>query len=241
MKKTVAVIFAVAIITSAAFLAYGYKTRGEVSGNISVTGMGSQDFESDLVVWSASFSTKNVDLNAGIKKLSSDRDKVKSFLKSKGIVEDKQVFSSVDYGEKRKSIYNDGRYVGSEFVAYDLSQTVTIQSDNLDLIDEVSRQISDLLNEGVVLTSHNPKYYYTQLDDLKLDLIEEASRNGRQRAEQIAAYSESKLGGLKSAKQGVFQILGKNSSESFSWGGTFNTSHRKKTASVTVKMEYDVE
>jgi len=108
-------------------------------------------------------------------------------------------------------------------------------------VSSVSREISELLNEGVQITSEKPDYYYSKLDELKLDLIEKASENGRIRAEQIAKNSKSDLKGLKSARLGVFQILGYNSGESYSWSGTFNTSSRWKTASITVKMDFEVE
>jgi len=108
-------------------------------------------------------------------------------------------------------------------------------------VASVSREISELLKEGVQITSDNPDYYYSKLDELKLNLIEKASENGRIRAEQIAKNSKSDLAGLKNARLGVFQILGKNSGESYSWGGTFNTSSRMKTASITVKMDFEVE
>ena len=242
MKRAVALIFAVAIMVSAGLLAYGYKTRGVTSGQITVKGLGSQEFESDLVVWSIRITAQNEDLQAGVDKLANDRKVVEAYFVNQGISKDDLVFSSVEHDEATKPIYNEeGNYVGREFVAHKFLQTVTIESEDLDLIGEVSRKVSDLLNDGIYLKSYRPKYYYSKLDDLKLQLIEEASQNGRQRAEQIAAHSASKLGGLKSAKQGVFQILGKNSEDSFSWGGTFNTSNRYKVASVTVSMEYEVD
>ena len=130
---------------------------------------------------------------------------------------------------------------GSEFEAYRLSQVVTVDSKDLDRVIEISREISELLEQGVQIRSYNPKFYYSDLDKLKLNLIEQASENGRIRAEQIAKNSNSSLKGLKDARLGVFQILGYNSGESYSWSGTFNTSSRWKTASITVKMDFEVE
>jgi hypothetical protein len=118
---------------------------------------------------------------------------------------------------------------------------VQIDSKNLDRVIAISREIPELLEEGIEIQSNNPKYYYSDLDAIKLNLIEQASENGRIRAEQIARNSKSYLKGLKSAKLGVFQILGYNSGESYSWSGTFNTSSRWKTASITVKMNFEVE
>ena len=69
----------------------------------------------------------------------------------------------------------------------------------------------------------------------------EATEDARIRAEKIAEFSGGKLGKLESARMGIFQITGQNSKESYSWGGTFNTSSREKTASITMKLTYKVD
>jgi len=242
MKRTVAAIFAVSILGAAMFLAHAYKTRGDQAGNISVTGLGEVDFESDQVIWSGRFEASSVDLGEAFAKIKGQRSKVEAYLIEKGVPKDEIQFEQVSTYEREKSVYNDqGKYVGSEFDKFELNQRVVVNSNDLDLVASVSREISELLNEGVQITSEKPDYYYSKLDELKLDLIEKASENGRIRAEQIAKNSKSDLKGLKSARLGVFQILGYNSGESYSWSGTFNTSSRWKTASITVKMDFEVE
>ena len=224
------------------FLAHAYKTRGDRAGNISVTGLGEVDFESDQVIWSGRFEASSVDLGEAFAKIKAQRSKVEAYLIEKGVPKDEIQFEQVSTYEREKSVYNDqGKYVGSEFDKFELNQHVVVNSNDLDLVASVSREISELLNEGVQITSEKPDYYYSKLDELKLDLIEKASENGRIRAEQIAKNSKSDLKGLKSARLGVFQILGYNSGESYSWSGTFNTSSRWKTASITVKMDFEVE
>ena len=224
------------------FLAHAYKTRGDRAGNISVTGLGEVDFESDQVIWSGRFEASSVDLGEAFAKIKAQRSKVEAYLIEKGVPKDEIQFEQVSTYDREKSVYNDqGKYVGSEFDKFELNQRVVVNSNDLDLVASVSREISELLNEGVQITSEKPDYYYSKLDELKLDLIEKASENGRIRAEQIAKNSKSDLKGLKSARLGVFQILGYNSGESYSWSGTFNTSSRWKTASITVKMDFEVE
>jgi hypothetical protein len=72
-------------------------------------------------------------------------------------------------------------------------------------------------------------------------MISKATEDARIRAEKISEFSGGKLGKLESAKMGVFQITGQNSKEDYSWGGTFNTSSREKTASITMKLVYKVK
>ncbi|MFC2709060.1 MAG: SIMPL domain-containing protein, partial [Porphyromonas asaccharolytica] len=68
--------------------------------------------------------------------------------------------------------------------------------------------------------------------------LRQASEDALDRAEEIASGSRGKVGKLQNASMGVFQIVGKNAGEDYSWGGAFNTSSRQKTISVTVRATY---
>src|SRR5690606_29606324 len=100
------------------------------------------------------------------------------------------------------------------------------------------REISTLISQGIELSSFAPSYYYSKLEDLKLELISQASENARQRAQNIATKSGASLGDLVKADLGVFQITGQNDNEEYSYGGVFNTSSRNKTANITVKASF---
>ena len=126
-------------------------------------------------------------------------------------------------------------------LGYGMSQSIQIESKEVDKIERISREITELLNQGVQFYSEAPRYYYTKLADLKIEMISKATGDARLRAEKISEFSGGQLGELESAKMGVFQITGQNSKEDYSWGGTFNTSSRKKTASITMKLVYKVK
>ncbi|HRN42703.1 MAG TPA: SIMPL domain-containing protein, partial [Vicingus sp.] len=89
--------------------------------------------------------------------------------------------------------------------------------------------------------SNQPQYYYTKLSKLKIEMIAEATKDALTRAKSIAENGNGNLGKLKNANMGVFQIVAQNSSEEYSWGGSFNTTSKRKTASITVKLDYEVE
>ncbi|WP_394364207.1 SIMPL domain-containing protein [Formosa algae] len=126
-------------------------------------------------------------------------------------------------------------------MGYELTQSLEIESKDVDKIEKVSREITELLNQGVQFYSQAPRYYYTKLADLKIEMISKATEDARLRAENIAKYSGGALSDLESAKMGIFQITGQNSGEDYSWGGTFNTANREKTASITMKLVYKVD
>ena len=159
-----------------------------------------------------------------------------------GLREDEVVFNAVSTQNLTRRLYTDeGDYRGEEFAGYRLGQSLEVKSNNVDLVARISREVTELLNQGVNLYSQPPRYYFTGLADLKVQMISKASEDARQRAEMIAQNAGGKLGNIASARMGVFQITGQHSNEDYSWGGTYNTSSREKTASITVKITFDVQ
>lgn len=237
-----AIFFSMAIVLSSILLGNAFMNRNNVKGSISVTGLGKTNFTSDLIVWEGVFAKTNTQLKQAYSGLEKDKQIILDYLKSMGVNEEAIVFTAVKTEQKRKNIYsNDGKYMGDEFIGYTLRQTVQIESKEVEKVEEISREITELLNKGVQLYSNPPRYYYTQLEDLKIELVSQATENARYRAEKIAGNSKSELDDLRSAKMGIFQITGQHSNEDYSWGGAFNTSSKEKTASITMKLEYSVK
>lgn len=243
MKNNIsALVFAAAIIVAAALLGNAYIQRAATKGSVSVTGLGTTDFTSDLIVWEGSFSKENKNLQQAYDGLARDKEIVENYLTSKGISKENLVFSAINSREDNRSIYNsEGRYMGEEFLGYVLSQTVQIESKEVEKMEKIAREVTELLNQGVQFYSQPPRYYYTKLSDLKIEMISQATEDARLRAERISENSGAVLGELIDAEMGVFQITGQNSNDEYSWGGTFNTADKNKTASITMKLEYSVE
>jgi len=242
MKKNVtAIVFALAIIISAGLLSHAYIERNQPIGTLSVTGLGELNFTSDLIVWEGQFYKQAPDLESAYSSLIEDKKKIEAYLLENGIAEEELIFNAVEINEQRRSIYDDGNYVGEEFLGYQLAQSFTIQSKQVERIETIAREITDLLQKGVNLYSSPPRYYYTDLASLKLELVSMATQDARERAEKISENSNSQLGRVIEAKMGVFQITGQNSNEDYSWGGTFNTKDKDKTASITLKLMYAVD
>jgi hypothetical protein len=243
MKKTLsAIVFAIAIVIAAVVLGNAFMNRNKAQQTISVTGLGEADFTSDLIVWEARFTRVNTNLQQAYEGLESDKQVITSYLLEKGVAPEKLVFSAVNTSENNEPIYaENGNYLGTRFTGYTLSQTLEINSKEVEKIERISREITELLNRGVQLYSLPPRYYYTKIEDLKIEMIARATENARLRAEKIAENSGATLGDLISGDMGVFQITGQNSGEDYSWGGAYNTSSKEKTTSITMKLKYNVD
>jgi hypothetical protein len=222
----------------ACILGSAYRYKYKVNNSINVTGNAKQNFESDIVKWTAMYSRKSMDLSEASEQLKHDRNLVRNFLVQQGVNESEILFDAVNIN--REFSYNtdgSGRSYNT-FTGYSLVQQVSVESKDLDKIDNASREISTLISQGVELSSNAPNYYYSKLEDLKLALIAEASKNAKARAENIAKESGSSLGKLLKADLGIFQITGQNDNEEYSYGGTFNTTSRHKTANITIKASF---
>ena len=112
---------------------------------------------------------------------------------------------------------------------------------SVDLVEQTSREVSKLIDTGIELNSYSPQYYYTKLAELKIKMIEQATQDAKNRAETIATNGGGVLGKLTYASMGVFQITAENSSDEYSWGGSFNTSSKRKTASITMRLNYEID
>ena len=243
MKKNLsAIVFAIAIVIASVILGHAVINRNKKAGTISVTGLGKTDFTSDLIVWEAKFSQVNSDLKQAYADLKKDKETISEYFKSKGLSDSVIVFNAVETDKNFKQNYtSDGKYLGQEFTGYTLSQTVQINSKDVEKVEKISREVTELLNKGIQLYSMAPRYYYTKLEDLKIEMVSRATENARLRAKSISENSGADLGELSTAQMGIFQITGQNSNEDYSWGGAFNTSSKEKTASITMKLTYLVK
>ncbi len=207
---------------------------------IAATGSASRDFESDLIIWRGNFCEHADTTKQAYSWIERDAAVVRSYLKQNGVDESEMVFSSVNISLVTRDIYDDnGNYTGYINDGYDLSQDITVTSSDVDKIETISRDISSLLESGIAFTSYSPEYYCTTLNEVKLELIDEATRNARDRINIMAGGAGAEYGRLVNSSLGVFQITARNSgTDSYTYDGAFDTSSRFKTASITVRLEY---
>jgi hypothetical protein len=235
-------LIAIAIIVTGLILGRSYLSKGKPDDTVSVVGLGEKSFDSDLIVWRASFSRRSYELKDAYAQLNADIRKVRAYLKSQGISEDEMVFEAADISKEWSRIYDEeGNLRQTIFDGYSLNQSVKISSKKVNVVEQTSRQVSELIDAGIELNSEAPEYYYTKLAQLKLKMIESATKDAHQRAEKIAENGGGSLGKLKHADMGVFQITAENSSEEYEWGGSFNTSSRRKTANITIRLKYALD
>ncbi len=241
-----AVITGVAIIITAFILGNAFKNRNATQDSISVTGLGTRDFESDEIYWGGKFSSKAAIAKDAYNAIIADKEKVKLFFIAKGFLPSEFNFGGVRFEKSYRTVTieskNETTKTEQIFDGYTATQTISFASKKnpalMKKIENVIDQTSELINSGIEFNPDQVQYTYSDLPSLKHNLIEKASQDARERAQKIVNSANGHLGKLKAASMGVFQITGKGSVEEDSYGGNNDTFSKDKTARITVRLEY---
>lgn len=240
-KVTIAVILGIFFLLAAVAVGISYYQSKKPAKTVSVVGLAEKDFTSDLIVWNLRYDVLDMDMKKSYALIKEQNKIVKEFLSSKGIKASEIDFKNISTKPKYESHWENGHWV-ENFEGYVSVQSIRVESKDVDKIEKIIREISELYDQNIKISSDDPEYYYTKLSDLKLEMLAEASKNARERAQTVTENAGGKLGDLKTATTGVFQITAPNSSEdSYSWGGAFNTSSKQKHVSINMRLTYYVK
>lgn len=212
---------------------------------IVVTGSARKRIKSDLVIWRAGVSYEATQLSDAYKSLSRDVPRVKQYLISKGIPENQITISAITSQTLHaKGNNSDGEGGGEEssgrITGYSLKQQLEVRSTDVDKIEKLARESTELINQGILLESDPPEYHYTKLGDLKIEMLSEAAKDAKVRAQQVASSTGSSIGSMRSAKMGVLQVTPADSNE-VSGEGMNDTSSLDKDITAVVNMTFAVD
>ncbi|MCX6347772.1 MAG: SIMPL domain-containing protein, partial [Actinobacteria bacterium] len=139
-------------------------------------------------------------------------------------------------------VYMDAPFMYDSNAAkeYILRQTVEIQSKEIQKITDLSKNVQALINEGVIFSISSLQYYVTNLPELRINLLADAVKDAKARAQKIAEGTGKKIGTIKTANMGVVQVLPVNSTDVSDYG-TYDTSTVEKEVMITVTVLFTLE
>lgn len=221
----------------ASFLFTRTWTHLRESQVIEVTGSARKNIRSDLAIWRSRFSVEDASLLAANTKLKAALAKCEAFLRTSGVQE--YTFEPVQIQEITTRTKDEDGTVARR-VGYQLTQHIVVRSKNVDGIVRLSTDSSRLLSEGVAFVSSGIEFLYTQAGEAKVEMMADATRDARTRADQIAAQGNRRVKELRSAHMGVVQINPLFSSAT-SWEGNNDTSSIDKTIIATIGATFALE
>ncbi len=199
----------------------------EYERSVTAKGLSEREYTADIIIWPIQFTAANNDLSQLYKLVDASSLKIKQFLLKKGIKEKEISFSSPVITDKSAQQYGNAK---AEF-RYAAMQTVTVYSEDIKRVREMMNSLSELGRSGIAFTGNNyqsqTKYIFTRLNEVKPEMIEEATKQARVVAQKFAADSQSKLGKIRKASQGQFSISARDQ----------NNPHIKKVRVVST-VEY---
>jgi len=204
---------------------------------VTVKGYAEKPIVSDRAEWSASITVRDADRTAAYLTLEEHRKALLAYLDRRGFPE-----AGVDLGPINiREVYarDEEGNTTNQIESYRLTQYFSIASKDVNAITATARDAGALIANGINLDSDAPRYLYTRLDDSKLEMLERATANARERAGLLLTNSQTTLGPLRSASQGVFQITPAFSTKVTSYG-TNDTTSLNKVIKAVVTVEYAI-
>lgn len=203
-----------------------------------VTGSAKRPIRSDYVILRLSVSSQRPTAQAAYQDLQRQTKRVQAYLKEKQVPDDAITLSAIET-YAIPEIEANGRDTGRT-LAYRLSQRFEIRSDQVDQYSQLAQQSTELINEDISLVVDPPQYLYTQLSQLRIEMVAEATKDAKARAEAIASSTGDQVGAVRSAETGVFQITARNSTDVSDYG-IYDTSSIDKDITAVVSITFSME
>lgn len=202
---------------SALLLAAGISIGGYFVGNMmykskvatniaTVKGLAEREVKADTGTWSVAFEVSESNLTAAYESANAAQDKVIEFLKKANFSE-AEVTKNAFNVNKQEVRDNNNKLVDT---SYRITGAVSVRSPDVDKIATAAQNAGELVGQGVMLTNSNPQYLFTKLNDIKPEMLGEATRNARLAAEQFAKDANAEVGSINSAEQGAFKFTARD-------------------------------
>lgn len=226
-------VLAVGLVITGLVAAGAVRAAKRASDTITVTGSARKAIRSDRVTWGGSYFAFTKTMPESYQLLKSREERIRQYLKAHQVPDSSITFSGVH----SQQIFHSKT---AEFLGYRMDQRFDITSTRVDSINALARAITELAGEGIELTSDSPQFYYTKLNDLRVAMLAEATKDAKTRAEEIARSAGGRIRSLRSARQGVFQITAPDSREVRDYG-IYDTSTIEKDITAVVSVTFSVE
>lgn len=223
------------VILSVGILGAGYSVGKalyivkKMNRSVTVKGLAEQDVKSDLGLWEINYREVGNDLVQLDQRIQHDQGIVIEFLKQQGFSEKEIDRTQLKVEDRFANVYNQNISQGADNQRYVVTAGTRVRTEKVDLVQQAVQNVDKLLQQGVPLAfdasglSPNPSFYYTRLDSIRPALLAEATQSALVVATQFAKDSGCKLAGVQNASQGVFQIMGRDTSTmSSDWNSNQN-------------------
>ena len=228
--KIESLILAIGMVVLGCFIKFGLDNFAGKDRVVTVKGLSEVEVMTDNVTWPLMYKKVGNDLSQLYNEINNTNNQIKAFLLKKGIEESEISIGAPEIIDMAAERYNNSPVP----FRYNVTNVITVTSQKVELVRSLIQEQSELLKQGIAITGgdyrYNVQYEYMSLNEIKPQMIEEATKNARAAAEKFAKDSDSKLGKIKRAYQGQFSIGNRDE----------NTPYIKRIRVVTT-IDYSLE
>ena len=238
MKKISALyvtIIALGLLFVGFFPGYYYYHSKFNYNAVTVKGLAETDVEADLAIWEIKFVATGNDMVKTKTNLEKQTEAILTFLHDNNFNDDEIEMGGTDTNDLMANPYRGNEAITSRFI---LTRTITVRSNQVNNVADTYTRAGDLINSGVVFENQygSPvSYIFTRLNDIKPQMLEMATKNAHTSALEFAKSSDSKVGKIHTANQGVFSILPRDNANAT------ESQQINKKVRVVVTIEYFLE
>jgi len=249
MKDKNKILIAIAIIIglglNGIFIGRALQRFKKEDRTISVKGFSEREVKANLAVWTIKTRITTNNITEGSREIEINKRKIVDFLIQKGIKEIEIIQQDLRVNDKLAREYGNSDIGNYRYI---IENAIQIRSENVDTIQSVKRMTDELLKMGVVISNtddYRPsvQYLYTKLNEIKPEMLSEATQNARKAALEFTKESNVSLGDLKKASQGLFTIVDRDDfiagQSEGGYGANVNDIYKK--VRVVVNIEFSVE
>jgi hypothetical protein len=238
-SRSGAVILAAGIAAAGWLIGNGFGNIRTADRYVTVKGVSEREVKADVAIWPLRMVAAGDNLSQTQAKIEKDQKTILAFLEDNGIPASATELQGLDVTDALADRYRSGQPIVNRFF---INQTVMVRFDQPDVVMAASQKVSELVDAGVVLSGSGggpgpygsgPTFLFTGLNEIKPEMIAEATASARRSAEQFAADSKSSIRGIRRANQGVFVILPRDQAP-----GIMESSQLHKTVRVVSTIDY---
>jgi hypothetical protein len=236
-RKAVTIIIAAVILSIAlggGLMKVGSGFASRSSDGITVTGSAKISATADNAVWVLNVNLSAPAVSTAVKKVDSDVAALSDYLIKAGIPSDALTLGAVSTYANEEFV--NGNATG-RILSYRANREVTVRSKDVELISKLSQGIGTLLATGINVNNYGPAYYISNLPELRPQLMAEAMKDAKVRAEALTKAVGGDIGALVNVKAGPIQITTPDSTMTADYGA-YDTSTIEKTVTATVSVTF---
>lgn len=202
-----ALILAIGLMAMGIFVRSGFVRFAERDRSVKVRGLAEREVPADRVIWPVVYKTVGNDLILLYNQINNVNAKIKDFLLQNGLSADEIAIGAPVVFDSRADRYISDK---ERTDRYNVTSVITVSTGKVDTVRGLMARMGELLKEGIAISEgdyeNRVQYEFTNLNKIKPEMIEEATHSAREAAQKFAKDSDSRLGKIKSASQGLFTI-----------------------------------